>query len=116
MKNSIVELMAVKSTPNENLFDVIEVAGRLECYAEFKSVKYTEFYQAVRAGMSAQYVISINLDDYQTFMRETKLRPTHILYHDDDLDVDVTYGIIRIYEKDTKLDITVQEVEGYGGF
>jgi len=80
----VIELITVTTTQNE-LGDDIETKTYKQVYANKKSVRQSEFYQAMNNGLKPELMFEVRSIDYSN---EESLR-----YNDKE------YAIIRVYDK-----------------
>lgn len=108
MQNENIELVIVRKIPDKDGFES-ETMESMEVFAEIKSVKRSEFYQAARDGINVQLVAVVNTEDMEaaTIKEEGKKRKPTLVKYDDTL-----YKIVREYRiAKTKVELTLQEVE-----
>lgn len=108
MKNEPVKLITITPRRDADGFEADSDRKETEVMAEIRSVKYTEYYQAVHAGVEVQAVAGINRADYAEAVVEAegkKIQPELVVFDGTE------YRIIRRYEKKRKLELTLQEVE-----
>ncbi len=98
MWTEIIELGKVTETTIHG--EVVQSIEYKTVYANKKSVKYSEFYQAAMAGLKPELVFEINSFEYDN---EDKVR-----YNDKE------YAIIRTYEKGEVIELTVSSFIGKG--
>lgn len=106
MKNDIIYLVSVTKEQDEDGFPT-ETTSEFKCFAEVRDVKYTEYYQASLAGITASVVVAINYADYCV----PKIRPSRVR-------IDSTiYKIIRRYRKkvENSIELTLEEIENVDG-
>lgn len=108
MKNDVITLIAEELRLDAAGFR--REAGRKETpvMAEVKSAKRTEYYQSVHAGLHVQLVAAVNPEDYRAAVLEAagrRIRPTLASYDG------TIYKIVREYQKRTRLELSLQEVE-----
>lgn len=101
MKNDVIYLISVTKERDSDGFST-ETESEYKCFAEVKDVKYTEYYQASLAGMTASVVASINYADYKI----PAVRPSKVRIDD------TTYKIIRKYRKkvENSIELTLEEI------
>lgn len=68
-------------------------------FCEEKSVKYSEFYQAMQTGLKAEKIISMNIFEYYAYMGDA-LKKVCKVKHSITGQL-IEYTIIREYEKDS---------------
>lgn len=68
-------------------------------FCQEKSVKHTEFYQAMQTGLKAEKIVSVNRYEYHAFMRKAIKRFARVvdIYTLENED----YTIVREFEKDS---------------
>lgn len=100
MKNDIIYLISVIKEQDEDGFPT-ETLEEFQCFAEIKDVKYTEFYQASLAGITASIVVSVNYADYQV----PEVAPSRVRIGD------TMYKIVRRYRKkvENSIELTLEE-------
>lgn len=108
MKNDVLTLIAEDMRLDPAGFR--REAGRKETsvMAEVKSAKRTEYYQSVHAGLHVQLVAAVNPEDYRAAVLEAagrRIRPALASYDG------IIYKIVREYQKRTRLELSLQEVE-----
>lgn len=109
MKNDAIELIVVTSEPDKDGFEQ-ETQESMECMAEIRSIRSSEFYQAAHEGIAVRIAAVVNLDDWDAAAVEDesgrKLRPSLVRYDGTE------YRIVRDYKSSkTKVELTLQEVE-----
>lgn len=67
-------------------------------FCEEKSVRYSEFYQAMQTGLKAEKIISMNIYEYYEFMQEALKKVCKVRHSITGKLIE--YTIIREYEKD----------------
>jgi SPP1 family predicted phage head-tail adaptor len=70
--NTVIDLLEMSSSPNENGFPVLEVLSRKQVFASKSSVKRAEFYSAAASGLSLEitfeiYTLEYNNQEYIDF-------------------------------------------------
>lgn len=108
MQNEKIELVIVRKIPDKDGFES-ETMESMEVFAEIKSVKRSEFYQAARDGINVQLVAVVNTEDMEaaTIKEKGKKRKPTLVKYDDTM-----YKIVREYRSTkTKVELTLQEVE-----
>ena len=68
-------------------------------FCEEKSVKYSEFYQAMQTGLKAEKVVVMNIYEYYDFMQEA-IKKVCKVRHSITNNL-IEYTIVREYEKGT---------------
>lgn len=106
MKNDIIYLISITKEQDDDGF-LVSTSEEFKVFAEVKDVKYTEYYQASLAGISASVVVSVN---YADFMVPT-VRPTRVRIGD------TVYKIVRRYRKkvENSIELTLEEIEDGNG-
>ena len=110
MKNDIINLIVVKKTPDQDGFEQ-ETQIPTEVFADIRSIRSTEFYQAAHEGISVKIAAAINVDDYETAavvdeITQKKTYPSLVDYEG------TTYRIVRDYKTSKlRMELTLQEVE-----
>lgn len=110
MKNDVIELIVVKKTPDKDGFEQ-ETHNKMECMAEIRSIRSTEFYQAAHEGITVKIQAVVNVDDYEAAAvrdAETgkKIYPSLVNYDGTE------YRIVRDYKPSKlRVELTLQEVE-----
>lgn len=84
MKNDIILLRKVTQAKDSDGYDSAKSAESRTVFAERKSVTRTEFYEAMRAGITAAAVFCINADEYDG---ETEVQSN-----------DKVYTVVRTYK------------------
>lgn len=111
MRNDYIELMTVTGNEKDPAgFILGESVKNTTVFAEVKSVGRLEFYEALRSGMKASIIFSVNPDDFDSAIvvgdDGKKIKPTKVLYDG------TTYNIQRTYKIGLdKLELTCEEVE-----
>lgn len=109
MKNELISLLTVKNTTDENGFSAEEKIASGEIFAKVKSVRSTEFYDALRSNIKLQYMYSVNYDDYAEYIKDDngrKILPGFVEYEGN------RYKIVRTYKKDDgDIELSCEEVE-----
>lgn len=102
MKNDIINLITTEETQDQDGFPV-SVEQKHEVFAEIKSVKGAEFYQASSAGYKVVFIASVNYIDYQG----CGIKPVLVEYDDQ------RYKIVRTYriKKNNDIELSLQEIE-----
>ncbi len=110
MQNEAVSLVTETLTADGDGFDSREET-LTEVFAQVKSVRQSEFYEAARDGINVQAVAVVNEDDYQAAVLTDpdtgrKIKPSKVVYDG------TSYKIVRAYRTDKKkTELTLQEVE-----
>lgn len=106
MKNDIIYLVSIEKEQDEDGF-LSETISEFRCFGEVRDVKYTEYYQASLAGITASAVVSVNDADYHI----PKIRPSRVRIDD------TMYKIIRRYrkKKENSVELTLEEIENVDG-
>lgn len=86
MKNDIIFLRKVTQAKDSDGYDSSKSAETRSVFAEQKSVTRTEFYEAMRAGITATAVFCISADEYDG---ETEVQSN---------DNDKVYTVVRTYK------------------
>lgn len=86
-------LLCYQTEQNENGYDVEVTKKRTEVFITLKSVAHTEFYEALRAGISPRLIAMMYAQEYEESFFE-KNPPTHMIIDD------VPYKIVREYQTD----------------
>lgn len=109
MQNEMITLKTVIKGIDESGFDTDEDVSSIEVFAEIKSVRYKESYEAAKQGLNVTQVAVINIDDYNLGVvqsAEKKYKPNFVKYDD------TLYKIVRFYKTDKlKIELTLCEVE-----
>ncbi len=84
----IVDLITVTSGEND-MGDPIETEALKQVFANKKSIRQSEFYQAAQTGLKPELMFEVRYSDYN---KEQKLK-----YND------ITYQIIRTYTKNDEM-------------
>ena len=84
----VINLVSIATTEND-MGDIIEVETKREVFADKKSIRQNEFYQAQATGLRPELMFVIRTIEYE---QEPKLE------YDSK-----TYNIIRTYDKDGEL-------------
>lgn len=66
-------------------------------FCEEKSVKYSEYYQAMQTGLKAEKIISMNIYEYYDFMQESLKKVCKVRHSITGKLIE--YTIVREYEK-----------------
>ena len=75
------------------------VYSDVSLFCNEKSVKYTEFYQAMSTGLKPEKLVSMNKYEYYQFMGKARRRFAKVVHSiTGDL---IEYTILREYEKDS---------------
>lgn len=110
MMNDVINLIVVTKTPDTDGFEQ-ETETPMECFAEIRSVRSAEFYQAAHEGITVKVVAVINVDDYDAaavvdVVTGKKIKPSLVEYDGQ------KYRIARDYKTSKrKVELTLQEVE-----
>lgn len=109
MRNELIYLVTrTGRTRNANGFSE-DTEELTEIFAQIKSVKATEFYQAYSAGMNLAYIFAIDLDDYmlsQQVIDTTVVKPHAVIYNE------VHYKIVRAYMTEIgTVELTCEEAD-----
>ena len=109
MKNDVIELVVVTTEPDKDGFEQ-DTPESMECMAEIRSIRSSEFYQAAHEGIKVSVAAVVNADDYEaatlTDEKGKKTRPSLVRYDGTD------YRIVRNYRPNKmKVELTLQEVE-----
>lgn len=110
MKNDVIELIVVTKIPDKDGFEQ-ETQMSMECMAEIRSIRSTEFYQAAHEGITVRISAVVNVDDFEAAAvaeegKEKKIRPSLVKYDG------TMFRIVRDYKKSkTEVELTLQEVE-----
>lgn len=108
MKNDVIDLVTVETYINGSGFRQEGKRHVLEVMSEIKSVKYDEFYKAMYSGVSVQLIAAVNIEDYEESIIRAdgkKIRPSLVEYDG------TVYRIIRVWMKNNRIELTLQEVE-----
>ena len=84
----VINLVGVTTTEND-MGDIIEVVTKREVFADKKSIRQNEFYQAQATGLRPELMFIVRTIEYE---QEPKLEYNL-----------KTYNIIRTYDKDGEL-------------
>ncbi len=110
MRDELIELITkTGETEDADGFPSSNTEHKESVFAEVKSVKATEFYQAYVAGMEIAYIFSVDRDDYkmayQTVGNKT-VKPWAVDYDG------VRYKIVRAYlTKTGEIELSVKEAD-----
>lgn len=108
VKNDVITLITKKTDEDKDGFPVDTILFSEEIMAEVKSVKYTEFYEAERAGVKVQIMAKIRIDEYEgAFISNNNkiFKPSIVIYDG------IRYKIIRCYKRRQNIEMTLQEIE-----
>ena len=84
----VINLVSIATTEND-MGDIIEVETKREVFADKKSIRQNEFYQAAATGLRPELMFIIRSIEYE---QEPRLEFNS-----------KTYNIIRAYDKDGEL-------------
>lgn len=99
--NDLITLISVKKEPDRNALQAEVEVDRLEVFADIRSVKRSEYYEADRAGVKLALSVYIHADDYGAITK-----PSLVEY------MGTKYRIYRTYqETDLSIELVLQEVE-----
>ena len=110
MRDELIKLITVTGrTKNRNGFETEEEYQENEIFAESKSVRRTEYYAALQAGVRATQIFGVHPEDYQMgcIVKDNKTyRPSRVIHEGTE------YRIVRTYCKSIdSMEITCEEVE-----
>lgn len=105
MKNEIVTFVTEITETDSSGFVQITGTESNDIFAEIKSVRQSEFYQAAAANVKVSIVAVINYDDWIAVTGPEKKTPK--IYWDG-----MQYKVVRVYREPLSIDIelTLQEV------
>lgn len=90
-----IELIAITVTEN-SMGDMIETETKTEVFANRKSIRQSEFYQAAATGLRPEIMFEVWSEEYSS---QPKLKHG-----------DKTYTIIRTYDKGERTELVCQGV------
>lgn len=110
MRNEIITLITDKGkTYDESGFPAAETEETLDVFAMVKSVRASEYYEAMRSNLKLAYIFAVDPDDYNTMILTVsgkKVQPSLVSYDGD------RYRIIRTYRTDMgDLELSCERVE-----
>lgn len=109
MKNELINLVTVKNQVDKSGFSKEHKISSEEIFAEVKSIRSSEFFEALRSNINLQYIFSINYDDYTEHIRDDngrKILPGFVEYDGD------RFKIIRTYRKENgDIELSCEEVK-----
>lgn len=91
MYGDVINLLSDSTTTN-SIGDAVKTPVSREVFADRKSIRQSEFYQAAAAGLKPEIMFEINLIDYEG--------ERYLTYSEDPAEDPKHYTIIRTYEKD----------------
>lgn len=90
MYGDVINLLSDSTTTN-NIGDPVKTPVAREVFADRKSIRQSEFYQAAAAGLKPEVMFEMRLADYEG--------EESLSYAEDPEDTPKIYTIIRTYEK-----------------
>ncbi len=109
MNNELIRLITVTGCKKDkDGFENGEDVREVEVFAEVKSVKMTEHYEALRCGINVNKIFALDPDDFKLSFHEVdgkRVRASRVFYDGD------TYLIRREYQIDhSALELTCEMV------
>lgn len=110
MRNEIVTLIADKGrTYDDSGFPVTQTEETLDVFARVKSVRASEYYEAMRSNLNLSRIFAVDPDDYDTMVLMVdgkKVYPSLVAYDGE------RYKIVRTYRTDMgDLELSCERVE-----
>lgn len=110
MRNEIIKLVTVTGEElDDSLFPAGATEHTVEVFARVKSVRATEFYEAMRSNINLRYIFAVDPDDYELSAKVTDGKKTRAQYVEYDGE---RYKVVRTYRTDMgEIELSCEEVE-----
>lgn len=105
MKNELIELITVTTEQDQDGFPVVSERS-FEVFADVRSIRQSEYYQASAIGIKVSLMVEINQDDYDASISDG-VKPSIVRFAGD------SYKIQRTYKKKVEhsIELTLTEVD-----